>query len=156
MKIGDIAPDFILKNQFSHDIKLYDIDGNILLLFYPFAFSSVCTSEMCNIRDNLSKFNNLKAKVFGISVDSHYTLKAWAELNKINFDLLSDFNKEVSKLYDSFDEVFFPAKYAYKGVSKRSAVIIGKDKKVKYFKVCSQPDEEPNYDEIIDTLEGLK
>lgn len=155
MKIGTTAPDFTLKNQNSEDVSLSKIKDNILLLFFPFAFSSVCTSEMCFIRDSMKNFEKLKVKVFGISVDSHYTLKAWAETKNLNFDLLSDFNKEVSKLYDSYEDVFHPSKYAYKGVSKRSAVIVGKDKLVKYFKVCSKPDEEPNYNEIIKVLETL-
>lgn len=155
MNVGDIAPDFTLKNQFSQDISLKDIDQNVLLLFFPFAFSSVCTSEMCNVRDNLKRYTDLNAKVLGISVDSHYTLKAWAEHLNINFDLLSDFNKVVSKLYNSFEEAFYPSKYNYLGVSKRSAVIVGRDKKIKYFKVCTEPDEEPNYDEIKNVLESL-
>ena len=155
MNVGDAAPDFTLKNQLSQDISLSDINQNVLLLFFPFAFSSVCTSEMCKVRDNLKRFTDLNAKVFGISVDSHYTLKAWAKHLNINFDLLSDFNKVVSQLYNSYDEIFYPGKYNYLGVSKRSAVIIGKDKKIKYFKVCTEPDEEPNYDEIKDVLAGL-
>lgn len=155
MNVGDIAPNFTLKNQLSQDISLSDINQNVILLFFPFAFSSVCTSEMCKVRDDLKRFIDLNAKVFGISVDSHYTLKAWAEHLKINFDLLSDFNKVVSKLYNSFDEAFYPSKYNYLGVSKRSAVIIDKDKKIKYFKVCTEPDEEPNYEEIKDVLGQL-
>lgn len=146
----------MLRNQFGKQVTLYDInDKNILLLFFPFAFSSVCTNEMCTMRDDISSFENLNAKVFGISVDSHYTLKEWAKSLQIKFDLLSDFNKEVSQKYDSFDEYFIPAKYNYKGVSKRSAIIIGKDKTIKYFKICSDPDEQPNYNEIKNVLMEL-
>lgn len=156
MKIGDFAPEFKLKNQNSQDISLSDYkDQNILLLFFPFAFSSLCTTEMCSVSDDIRKFESLNSKVIGISVDSHYTLSAFSERFKINFNLLSDFNKEVSRKYDSFEEYFFPEKYNYKGVAKRSAVIIGKDKKIKYHKICADPDEQPDYDEIKKVLEEL-
>lgn len=101
MGIGDKAPDFELPSTEGKKVRLQDElgKGNILLLFYPFAFSSVCTAEMCSIRDGMTEFTAVKAKVFGISVDSPYAQKAWVQQLNLNFPLLSDFNKEVSKAY---------------------------------------------------------
>ena len=152
----DTAPQFTLKNQDSEDVSLSDYKGdNIVLLFFPFAFSSVCTIEMKKMQEEFNNNLDLDAQVIGISVDSPYALKAFRNANNINFTLLSDFNKEVSRKYDSLYELYFPEKYAYNGVSKRSAFVIGKDGKIKYKEICPTPGDQPAYDLIKKVLEDL-
>jgi peroxiredoxin len=152
----DAAPQFTLKNQDSEDVSLSDYEGNnIVLLFFPFAFSSVCTIEMKKMQVEFNNNLDMDAQVIGISVDSPYVLKAFRNANSINFTLLSDFNKEVSRKYDSLYELYFPEKYAYNGVSKRSAFVIGKDGKIKYKEICPTPGEQPDYDLIKKVLQDL-
>ena len=155
LKYGDAAPNFKLKDQDMNDVSLSDLmDKNIVLLFFPLAGSSVCTQEMCRMRDDLHVYEKLNAHVLGVSVDSPFALKMWAEKNNYDFPLLSDFNKEVSAKYDSLYDVFGAGKYDYKGVSKRSAFIIGKDGKIKYAEVCATPGDQPNYTAIEKALEN--
>ena len=154
VEIGDIAPDFTLKNQDSENKSLSDFKGeNIVLLFFPFAFSSVCTLEARKMQEEFDSNLDLDAQVIGISVDSPYALKVWKDINKINFPLLSDFNKEVSKMYDSLYDIFYPEKFSYQGVSKRSAFIIGRDGKIKYREICPTPGDQPDYKTIKNILE---
>ncbi len=146
---GDAAPDFKLKNQDAEDISLSDYKGeNIVLLFFPFAFSSVCTIEMRKMQEEFNNNLDIDAQVIGISVDSPYTLKEFRRSNQLNFPLLSDFNKEVSRKYDSLYEKYFPEKYNYNGVSKRSAFVIGKNGKIKYKEICPTPGDQPDYDKM--------
>lgn len=122
---GDKAPSFKLKDQNGNDISLTDYKNkNVVILFFPFANTSVCTIEMGIMKNNFKKFEDLNTQILAISVDSPFALKMWAEKNGFNFPLLSDFNKEVSPLYDSLFDVFAPGKYDYKGVSKRSALLL--------------------------------
>lgn len=125
INIGDKAPDFTLQNTEGEEISLSALkkDGNVVILFFPLAFSSVCTKEVCTTRDNLKIYNALNARVVGISVDSFFTLKAFKVSNNLNFPLLSDFNKEVSKTFGVLDMDFF----GMKGVSKRSVFVVGTD-----------------------------
>jgi peroxiredoxin len=151
---GNIAPVFTLKNQDSEDVSLSDYRGNnIVLLFFPFAFSSTCTAEMRRMQEDFNNNLDLNVQVIGISVDSPYSLKIFSDLNKINFPLLSDFNKEVSRMYDSLYEIYYPEMYSYHGVSKRSAFIIGKDGIIKYKEICPTPGNQPDYDTIKKILE---
>lgn len=153
LKIGDKAPEFSLKNQNAEDVSLADFKGkDVVILFFPFAFSSVCTAEMCSMRDNYKKYENLDAQILGISVDSHYTLKIFAEKENLNFPLLSDFNKEVSEKYDSLYEIFAPGKYNFKGVSKRSAFVIDGNGLIKYAEICNSPGDQPDYNSILKAL----
>ena len=156
MKIepGKQAPDFTLFNSEKHKVTLSDFRGqNVLLLFFPLAFTSTCTAELCSVRDNISYYNNVHAKVFGISVDSLHTLAKYKEEQKLNFDLLSDFNKEVSALYGSLYEMFG---YNMKGVSKRSAFVIDKNGIVRYAEVLENAGEQPNFKNIALILEDLR
>ncbi len=156
LKIGSPAPVFTLKNQNGNDVALKDFKGkNVVLLFFPFANSSVCTIEMGIMKNNLRKFEDLNTQIIGISVDSHYALKMWADKNGFNFPLLSDFNKEVSPLYDSLYDIFSPGKYDYKGVSKRSAFVIDKNGIIKYEEICESPGLQPNYEAIENALKNL-
>lgn len=153
LKIGDDAPDFTLINTNGQKVSLKDFTGKqVVLLFYPFANSSVCTEEMCSMRDNLKIYENLNAQILGISVDSHYSLKLWAEKLNLTFPLLSDFNKEASSKYDSLNQIHASGKYDYIGVSKRSAFVIGKDGKIKYMEICPHTGHQPDYEAIKKSL----
>jgi len=154
INIGQPAPDFTLYDSTKNKITLSDMKGqNVLLLFFPLAFTSTCTAELCSIRDNISFYNNVNAKVFGISVDSLHTLAKFKSEQSLNFSLLSDFNKEASSLYGSLYEMF---NYNMKGVSKRSAFVIDKDGIVRYAEVLQNASEQPNFKNITLLLEGLK
>ena len=154
IEIGQPAPDFTLYDSTKNKITLSDMKGqNVLLLFFPLAFTSTCTAELCSIRDNISFYNNVNAKVFGISVDSLHTLAKYKADQNLNFTLLSDFNKDVSSLYGSIYETFG---YNMKGVSKRSAFVIDKDGIVRYTEVLENASEQPNFKNITLILEGLK
>ena len=154
IEIGQPAPDFTLYDSAKNKITLSDMKGhNVLLLFFPLAFTSTCTAELCSIRDNISFYNDVNAKVFGISVDSLHTLAKYKADQNLNFTLLSDFNKDVSSLYGSIYDTFG---YNMKGVSKRSAFVIDKDGIVRYTEVLENASEQPNFKNITLILEGLK
>jgi len=125
----------------------------VLLLFFPLAFTSVCTRELCGVRDNISQYDKANAKVFGISVDSLYALAQFKEAQQLNFPLLSDFNKEVSRAYGSIYEEW---KLDMKGVSKRSAFVIDKDGIVRYAEVLENAGEVPDFTQIEKTLASLQ
>ncbi len=153
IEIGQPAPDFTLYDSAKNKVTLSDQRGqNILLLFFPLAFTSTCTAELCSVRDNISFYNKVNAKVFGISVDSLHTLAKYKQEQNLNFTLLSDFNKDVSSLYGSIYEAFG---YNMKGVSKRSAFVIDKKGIVRYTEVLENASEQPNFKNITLTLEDL-
>ncbi|HEV8271092.1 MAG TPA: peroxiredoxin [Chitinophagaceae bacterium] len=153
IEIGQVAPDFTLYDSARNKVTLSNLRGqNVLLLFFPLAFTSTCTAELCSIRDNISFYNNVNAKVFGISVDSLHTLAKYKADQNLNFTLLSDFNKDVSSLYGSIYEMFG---YNMKGVSKRSAFVIDNDGIVRYAEVLENASEQPNFKNITLTLESL-
>jgi len=156
MKIetGQAAPDFTLFDSEKKEISLSALKGHpVVLLFFPLAFTSTCTRELCLVRDNISWYNDLDAKVLGISVDSLHTLAKYKQEHQLNFPLLSDFNKEVSILYDSIYEVFG---YNMKGVSKRSAFVLDKNGVVRYAEVLENASEIPDFEAIRKVLENLK
>lgn len=153
IEVGSIAPDFSLYSSEKEKISLSDYkDKNIILLFFPLAFTGVCTKELCNVRDHIALYNNANAIVLGISVDSPQTLAKFKEEQKLNFKLLSDFNKTVSEKYDCLYETFV---MEMKGVSKRSAFVIGKDGKIHYAQVLENAGDEPNYEGIQNCLANL-
>ena len=130
IEIGQKAPDFTLYDSDKNQVSLSAQKGNnVLLLFFPLAFTSVCTTELCAVRDSIVWYNDVNAKVFGISVDALHTLAKYKEDQQLNFTLLSDFNKEVSRLFETIYETFG---YNMKGVSKRSAFVIDKEGFVQY------------------------
>src|SRR6188472_4515069 len=108
LKTGDRAPAFSLYNTEKIPVALSDYAGekNVLLLFFPLAFTSVCTKELCSVRDGINKYHNENTAVLGISVDSTYSLAKYKQEQLYNFPLLSDFNKNVSRLYDTLHESF--------------------------------------------------
>lgn len=133
LPVGSTAPDFTLKTKTAdglQDIRLGDqlARTKVVLLFFPLAFTGVCTTEMCSVTQDLDAFAGLDAAVFGISVDSPFAQEAWAKQNEIRIPLLSDFNKEVSAAYG----VQYADLIGLRGVAKRSAFVIGRDGKVAY------------------------
>ena len=154
IEIGQAAPDFTLFNTEKQEIKLAEQQGqNVLLLFFPLAFTSVCTAELCSVRDNLTDYESLNAKPYGISVDSSYTLQKFKEEQHLNFDLLSDFNKEVSTAYGALYEQFG---YGMKGVGKRAAFVIDKGGIVRYAEVLENAGLQPNFASIKESLAALQ
>jgi peroxiredoxin len=154
LQVGQTAPDFTLFNSAKQPVTLSEQRGsNVLLLFFPLAFTSVCTAELCSVRDNFKTYEALNAKVFGISVDSLYTLARYKEDQNLNFPLLSDFNKEVSKSYDSLYEKFG---FEMRGVSKRSAFLIDKQGVIQYAEVLDNAGEQPSFEAIQKRLHEIK
>jgi peroxiredoxin len=150
---GDEAPEFSLYDSDKNKVSLSDFRGkNVLLLFFPLAFTSVCTAELCSVRDNLKMYEKLDVQPIGISVDTLHTLAKFKAEQNLNFPLLSDFNKEVSKLYGSLYETFG---FDMKGVSKRSAFLIDKDGVVEYAEVLDNAGLQPDFSAIQVKLREL-
>jgi glutaredoxin-dependent peroxiredoxin len=153
IQIGQKAPDFTLYDSERNKVSLADFKGkNVLILFYPQAFSSTCTEELCTVRDDIARYSNANAQVLGISVDSIFTLKRYRDEQGYNFPLLSDFNKEVSAAYDSLYENWI---FDMKGVSKRSAFIIDKEGLIQYTELVEQKDAVPDFEAIKKKLAEL-
>ncbi len=153
IEVGSKAPGFSLYNSDKEKVTLSDYkDKNVVLLFFPLAFTGVCTRELCNVRDNIGIYNNSTATVLAISVDSPQTLKKFKEDQGLNFVLLSDFNKTVSGEYGCLYETF---SLGMKGVSKRSAFVIDKDGIIQYAEVLENAAEEPDYQSIESCLAVL-
>ena len=154
IQTGDKAPGFTLFSSDKKPVSLSDYNGkNVLLLFFPFAYTSVCTEELCIVRDQLSVYNNANAEVLGISVDSLFVLNEFKKDEQLNFNLLSDFNKEVSENYGVLYDIF-PA-FGMKGVSKRAAFLIDGEGLVQYAEVCVSPGDQPNFHKILSKLNQL-
>lgn len=153
LTIGQPAPDFTLFDSDKNPVSLSALKGNnVLLLFFPQAFTSVCTKELCGVRDNIGLYSNSQAKVFGISVDSVFTLGKFKEEQGFNFPLLSDFNKEVSEQYGA---IYHDWILNMKGVSKRSAFVIDKEGNIQYAEVLESAGDVPNFERIHETLAKL-
>lgn len=154
LKIGDKAPNFTLRNTEKKEISLNDYKGkNVLVLFFPLAFTGVCTQELCSVRDDISSYENLGVEVLGISVDSLFTLDRFKAEQNLNFDLLSDFNKEVCRAYGSMYDDFV---LEMKGVAKRSAFVVDAEGTICYAEVLESAGDVPNFNQIKKTLESLK
>lgn len=155
LQIGNQAPAFTLHTSINETISLSDFAGekNVLILFFPQAFTGVCTKELCAIRDDISRYQNTNAQVLGISVDSVFTLAKFKEVQQLNFPLLSDFNKEVSTAYHSIYESFTGMNM--KGVSKRSAFLIDKAGVIQYAEVLESAGDIPNFEAINECIARL-
>jgi glutaredoxin-dependent peroxiredoxin len=152
--VGSKAPEFTLPNQDRQPVSLHDELGksNVVLAFFPAAFSSVCTRELCTFRDQLGPLNHLaKAQVFGISVDTPFALKAFANEQKLTFPLLSDFNKDVIRAY----EVFNPDMIGLKGIAKRAVFVVDRQGAIRYKEVLEDARNEPNYEQLNGALAAL-
>lgn len=154
VKVGEKAPDFTLVNQAMEKETLSNYKGeNVVLAFYPGAFTGGCTKEMCTIRDEIADLEDLKAKVFGISVNDPFSNKAFHEENVLNFPLLCDYNREVVKKYNVYHDDFAGLK-GYT-VAKRSVFIVDNKGVVRYAWVSDDPRVMPPYDEIKAQLAKL-
>ncbi|MCB0594149.1 MAG: redoxin domain-containing protein [Lewinellaceae bacterium] len=153
VNVGDKAPSFSLYSSDKKAVSLKDYEGkNVVLLFFPLAFTSVCTDELCSMRDNIAQYNGADANVLAVSVDTPQTLaKFKAELG-LNFPLLSDFNKETSRAYGALYEEFV---MGMRGVSKRSAFVIDKNGVVRYSEVLENAGSLPNFEAVRETLSKL-
>lgn len=146
LKVGDIAPNFKLYSSEKKEVALADFAGKkVVLLFFPQAFTSVCTKEMCTMRDDLHYFNDLNAEILAISVDSIFTLAKFKESENLNFTLLSDFNKEVSGQYGALYTEFV---FGMKGVSRRAAFVLDENGRIQYAEVLEAAGDMPNLEAI--------
>lgn len=153
IQVGQQAPDFSLYDSAKNKVTLSEQKGkNVLLLFFPQAFTSVCTTELCGVRDNIATYENAHAAVFGISVDSVFTLAQFKEAQQYNFPLLSDFNKEASAAYGA---IYTDWILDMKGVSKRAAFVIDREGIVRYAEVLENAGEVPNFNSIQEVLKQL-
>ena len=148
------APDFKLFNSDKKEVSLSDFKGkNLIIQFFPAAFTGVCTAQMCSSRDELSLYNGMNASVVGVSVDMPFSLGEFKAKNGINFDLLSDFNKDFIKAYDMYLENFA---LGMKGVAKRGVVLIDKDGVIQYAEQTPSPGDQVNFEALKAALEKLK
>jgi len=150
--VGSKAPDFTLTNQDRQPVKLSEQRGTpVVLAFFPAAFSSVCTKELCTFRDSMARLNQARAQVYGISVDTFFTLKAFREAQGLTFPLLSDFNKQAIRDYGVFNEDMI----GLKGIAKRAVFVIDKEGVVRHREVLDDARNEPNYDAVFTALASL-
>lgn len=152
MQVGEKAPNITLFNTEKTEVAIHDTPGNKLLLFFPLAFTSTCTAELCSVRDDIAQYNELNATVYGISIDSLFTLARYQEEQQLNFHLLSDFNKDASRAFGVLDEKFA---FNMQGVSKRSAFVIDKEGIVRYSEICPTPGDLPDFKKINEALSQL-
>jgi peroxiredoxin len=153
ISVGQQAPDFTLYDSTKTAVHLHDYKGRkVVVLFFPLAFTSTCTKELCYVRDHIALFNNINAQVLGISVDSLYTLAKFKEEQGLNFPLLSDFNKEASAAYGALYDQF---SFNMKGVSKRASFVIDSQGIVRYAAVQEVAGDLPDFEAIQSTLSSI-
>ena len=151
--VGAQAPDFTLTNQDRQPVTLSQQRGRaVVLAFFPAAFSSVCTKELCTFRDSLSRLNEANAQVYGISVDTFFTLKAFHVQQRLTFPLLSDFNKQVIRDYGVFNEDMI----GLKGIAKRAVFVIDTDGTIRHREVLDDARNEPDYERVFAAVQALR
>jgi peroxiredoxin len=153
VEVGTKAPDFTLPNQDREPVTLSEQtkNGPVVLAFFPAAFSSVCTKEMCTFRDSMGELNKVSARIFGVSVDTFFAQKAWADSQNLNFALLSDFNKQVTNQYG----VLNPDMIGLKGIAKRAVFVIDKAGTIRHKEVLEDARNEPDYAKVKQALASL-
>jgi peroxiredoxin len=153
IEVGAKAPDFTLPNQDNKPVTLSDElkNGPVVLAFFPAAFSGTCTTEMCTFRDSTADLNKVNAKVLGVSVDTFFAQKAWADQHKLNFPLLSDFNKTVIRSYG----VVNPDMIGLKDISKRAVFVVDRGGVVRHREVLEDARNEPDYGKVNQALASL-
>ncbi len=150
--VGSTAPDFTLTNQDRQPVTLSEQRGKpVVLAFFPAAFSSVCQKELCTFRDSMARLGTASAQVFGISVDTFFTLKAFHDQQKFTFLLLSDFNKTAIRDYGVFNEDMI----GLKGIAKRAVFVLDKDGVVRHREVLDDARNEPDYEKVFSSLATL-
>lgn len=155
LRLGQKAPEFSLPDADKKQRSLSEFtdQGAVILAFFPFAFSGVCDKEMCTFRDGFGSLQEAGAQLVGISVDSSYSLKAFAQTYNLQFPLLSDFNKKVAKLYDVVQDPWVGL--GYRGVAKRSTFVIDRRGTLRHRWVTDVPSEEPPYAEVVKAVQKL-
>jgi glutaredoxin-dependent peroxiredoxin len=161
LAVGTKAPDFSLPTKTAEgakQVKLSDNFGktNTLLLFFPMAFTGVCTTEMCNLSPELPSYGDMNAAVYGISGDNPFAQEAWAQKEKITVPLLSDYEHKIAKEYDVMYDSFLPPNLGMGGVAKRSAFIVDRNGVIQYVESSDDARELPNFDKIKAKLTELK
>ncbi len=150
---GDKAPSFKLFNTEKKEISLEDFNGkNLIIHFFPAAFTGVCTTQLCTVRDGISLYQNDKCDVVAISVDTLFSLSKFKAEQNLNFELLSDFNKETCQAYGAFVESWI---LNMKGVAKRAAFVVDATGTIQYAEVLEKASELPNFAAINETLASL-
>jgi glutaredoxin-dependent peroxiredoxin len=155
VKTGSPAPDFKLFNHNKQEVSLASLKGkNVVLAFFPAAFTGVCEKEMCTFRDQLASFNDLNATVLGISVDAPFSNAAFAQKNNVNFDLLSDYNRTAVKAFGVNHDDFagMPGYTA----AKRSVFVLDKEGIVRWAWVAETPKNEPDYEAVRKAVAELR
>ncbi len=153
IKAGDKAPNFTLYNTKKEEVSLEDYKGkNVVLLFFPLAFTGVCTEELCSMRDNIGDYEKLDASILAVSVDSLFTLGQFKQAQSYNFPLLSDFNATTATAYGALYDNFV---LGMKNVAKRSAFVIDKEGIVRYAEVLESAGDLPNFEAVKETLSQL-
>lgn len=152
-EVGSKAPDFTLVNQDRENVTLSQElgKGSVVLAFFPGAFSGTCTKELCTLRDSMTNFGNLSAKVLGISTDTFFALKAWQDQQTFGFPLLSDYNKEVINKYG----VVNPDMIGLKNISKRAVFVVDRDGVIRYSEVLDDARNEPDYAKLNEALGNI-
>ena len=155
LRLGQKVPEFSLpdSDKAVRALSEFTEKGPVILAFFPFAFSGTCDKEMCSFRDNFGSLRGIGAQLVGVSVDSSYALNAFAQTYNLQFPLLSDFNKKVSRAYGVLHETWVA--FGYKGVSKRAAFVLDGKGILRYKWVTDAPSNEPPYDEIVSALGKL-
>ncbi len=153
LEIGQLAPDFTLFSDEKKQVTLSQLRGkNVVINFFPAAYTGVCTAQLCDARDNMKKYESLNAQVLGISVDSPFTLAKFKADNEYTFPLLSDFNKTVIDAYDMYLEKFV---FGMVGVAKRGIFVIDTEGVLRYSEVMASAGDSPNFGAVRAALEGL-
>lgn len=154
VNVGSPAPDFKLMNHKREEVSLSSLKGkNAVLAFFPAAFTGVCEKELCTFRDAMSNFNEMNATVLGISVDAPFANAAFAEKNNLNFDVLSDYSRDMVKAYGVNHDDFagMPGYTA----AKRSVFVLDKEGVVRWMWVAETPKNEPDYDAVKKAVADL-
>ena len=152
--VGDRAPDFTLTNQDRAPVTLSEElkKGPVVLAFFPAAFSGTCTKQMCTFRDSMSQLNGMSANVLGISTDTFFSLKAWAEDERLTFPLLSDYNKTVINQYG----VVNPDMIGLKNIARRATFVIDRGGIIRHSEVLEDARNEPDYEKVRGALAGVR
>lgn len=155
LRLGQKAPDFSLPDvdKKTRTLGEFTRQGTVVLAFFPFAFSGTCDKEMCTFRDGFGVLQGAGAQLVGVSVDSSYSLKAFAQTYNLQFPLLSDFNKKVTRLYGVLQDPWVGL--GYKGVAKRATFVIDKRGMLRHRWITEVPSEEPPYGEVMRAAQKL-
>jgi glutaredoxin-dependent peroxiredoxin len=150
--VGSVAPDFTLMSDERQPVTLSQLRGRpVILAFFPAAFSSVCQKELCTFRDSMARLNEARAQVLGISVDTFFTLKAFRDQQHLTFPLLSDFNKQVIRAYDVYNEDMI----GLKGIAKRAVFAVDAGGVVRHAEVLADARNEPDYARLFAAVAAM-